>query len=212
LAKKENEMSKPILCVDFDGVIHSYSSGWKGADVIPDPPVEGVMQFIWDATDYFRVAIFSSRSNQSGGLSAMKAYLRYHFKTYWGAHAVQADDKLLEIEWPLEKPAAFLTIDDRAICFEGDWSELEPADLLNFKPWNKRSARLGATGDFPKGKTGPDDEGALMTGIAWDGKDGIVRIDFGKKVAWLGMEPPEAIEFAKAIIEKAGAKKIEIEF
>jgi hypothetical protein len=37
-----------------------------------------------------------------------------------------------------EKPAAFMTIDDRAFCFEGDWSEIEPADLLNFKPWNKR--------------------------------------------------------------------------
>ncbi len=42
---------KPILCLDFDGVIHSYTSGWKGADVIPDPPVEGAMQFIWDATE-----------------------------------------------------------------------------------------------------------------------------------------------------------------
>ena len=41
-------MSKPILCLDFDGVIHSYSSGWKGAAVIPDPPVDGAMRFIWD--------------------------------------------------------------------------------------------------------------------------------------------------------------------
>ena len=29
-------MAKPILCLDFDGVIHRYDSGWKGADVIPD--------------------------------------------------------------------------------------------------------------------------------------------------------------------------------
>ena len=29
-------MSKPILCLDFDGVLHSYTSGWRGAR-IPDP-------------------------------------------------------------------------------------------------------------------------------------------------------------------------------
>lgn len=33
----------PILCLDFDGVCHSYTSGWKGAAVIPDPAVPGLV-------------------------------------------------------------------------------------------------------------------------------------------------------------------------
>jgi len=94
------------------------------------------MQFIWDATEYFRVAIFSSRSNQPGGLNAMKAWLYYHFRGYWGAHATQANDKLADIEWPTEKPAAFVTIDDRALTFTGVWPDVET--LLAFKPWNKK--------------------------------------------------------------------------
>ena len=42
-------MTKPILCLDFDGVVHSYKSGWQGVDAIPDPPTEGF--FEWLATD-----------------------------------------------------------------------------------------------------------------------------------------------------------------
>ena len=47
-------MSKPILCLDFDGVIHSYASGWKGADVIPDAAVPGAMEFLrtWTAASF----------------------------------------------------------------------------------------------------------------------------------------------------------------
>jgi len=200
-------MSKPILCLDFDGVIHSYKSGWKGAAMIPDPPVDGAMKFIWDASEHFTIAVFSSRTNQPGGLSAMKSYVQTHFKDYWGTHVTQTDDIWSDIQWPTEKPAAFLTIDDRALTFDGTWPRIE--DLKAFQPWNKKP--FGPTGDFPKGKVGEDDEGGIQLGIAWDGKAGIVRIVFGKKISWLGMEPPEAINFAKAILAKAGAKKIEIE-
>lgn len=130
-------MNKPILCLDFDGVIHSYTSGWKGADVIPDPPVPGALKFIVEALQHFRVAIFSSRSHQPGGLQAMQQWLGY-----WSVdpeHGMPGDfdhATWSAVEWPTEKPAAFLTIDDRAITFIGIWPPVEM--LLNFKPWNKR--------------------------------------------------------------------------
>jgi hypothetical protein len=115
-----------ILCLDFDGVIHSYASGWKGADVIPDPPVPGAIPFMREAVKHFRVAIFSSRSNQPGGLEAMKRWLD-----------VEAAGTLVhDVEWPTEKPPALVTIDDRAITFDGTWPAIEM--LLAFKPWNKR--------------------------------------------------------------------------
>lgn len=128
---------KPILCLDFDGVIHSYKSGWKGADVIPDPPVPGAIKFIAEATKTFRVAIFSSRSCQPGGLAAMQQWLGY-----WSVDAIygmQGDFDLAVfglVEWPVEKPSAMITIDDRAITFTGVWPSIE--ELLSFKPWNKK--------------------------------------------------------------------------
>ncbi len=70
--KKNN---KRILLLDFDGVIHSYKSGWKGARNIPDPPVPGVLEFIVEAVKDFDVCIYSSRSNQFGGIRAMKKWL-----------------------------------------------------------------------------------------------------------------------------------------
>ncbi len=57
-----------------------------------------------------------------------------------------------------------------------------------------------------------DDEGELQFGVAYDALDGVVRVEFGKPVAWLGLPPPNAIELAKVLLKKAGAKKISIEF
>lgn len=131
-------VKKPILLVDFDGVIHSYRTGWHGATIIKDPPVPGAIVWLWEATQVFEVNIYSSRSHELGGISAMMSYIC--------AYAVQVFDdpekamRLLgELKFPKEKPPAFLTIDDRALTFEGDFTAFSPQSLLQFKPWNKRS-------------------------------------------------------------------------
>jgi hypothetical protein len=157
-------MSK-ILCLDFDGVLHSYSSGWKGARNIPDPPVAGAMEFLCEALSHFEVAIHSSRSRYFGGRRAMKAWLRrqmleYFWKRYGANETLPVPDERLmglglgltatdvedhlrpeaeslidRIAFPLWKPAAFVTLDDRAITFQGWWPAI--AELKAFKPWNK---------------------------------------------------------------------------
>ena len=42
-------------------------------------------------------------------------------------------------EFSAVKPPAWLTIDDRALCFQGDWKDpnFSVAAIEHFKPWNK---------------------------------------------------------------------------
>lgn len=144
-------MGKPILCLDFDGVIHSYASGWQGAHVIPDPPVPGAIPYMLAALDHFEVAIFSSRSKSLFGRWAMKRWLAREIAAHWEAGGTEPS--LTECEcwgdaagihrkfsWPWFKPAALITIDDRALTFDGDWSSprYSAQAIRSFKPWNKR--------------------------------------------------------------------------
>lgn len=133
--------NKPILCVDFDGVIHSYTTPWKDATTIPDPPVPGALRWLWKATEWFDVQIYSSRSKDPMAREAMRDWMIANARAEFGEDHPMSGGPDYPISIAYEKPAAFLTIDDRAFCFEGDWSEIEPADLLNFKPWNKRPAQ-----------------------------------------------------------------------
>lgn len=129
---------KPILCLDFDGVIHGYQSGWQGMGVCNDPPVPGTCHFLEEATKHFRVAIYSSRSKSLIGRRAMKRYMRERFEVLLTFSPDHDRDTLYEmLEWPWFKPSAFLTIDDRALTFNGSWDIFNPQALREFKPWNK---------------------------------------------------------------------------
>lgn len=131
-------MTKPILCVDFDGVIHSYVSKWTTADEILDGPVPGAIKWLYAACEHFQVCIYSSRSKEQSGRNAMARWIYDQACEEFGIDSVIPSFLVNTITFSAEKPAAFLTIDDRAICFEGDWSKLDPETLLKFKPWNKR--------------------------------------------------------------------------
>jgi len=56
---------------------------------------------------------------------------------------------------------------------------------------------------FPHGKKFPDDEGELAIRIASDPEHDVVRIDFGKPVQWMALEPTEALELATLIVQHA---------
>lgn len=73
--------------------------------------------------------------------------------------------------------------------------------------------KLGPTGDYPHGKLSEDDEGginvALSHHIAPDGAR-MVRLDFGKPVAWLSLPREQAVAFALLILKHAGATSVQI--
>jgi len=136
---------KLIVCLDFDGVIHSYTSGWKGIDIIPDEPVPGAIDFIINciASD-FEVHVFSTRSEKEEGRNAMREWLHKHMAQYWiEHHIVQPLDNIYgQIEFPASKPPAWITIDDRAIQFNGVWPTMDV--IANFAPWYRKKVKLAA--------------------------------------------------------------------
>lgn len=114
---------KKTVVFDFDGVIHSYTSGWKGYDVIPDPPVPGIKEAIAEirAAGY-EVVIVSTRCAMEKGYDAVKAWIR--------DNGIEVDAVMVK------KPPAIVYIDDRALCFDGH-SETLLSKIDSFKPWNK---------------------------------------------------------------------------
>lgn len=143
-------MTRPyLICCDFDGVLHSYKSGWQGPDVIPDPPVPGAMNWLVTMLhdDRFEIAIYSSRSSSDGGIEAMRRWLASSLLNDLCSHNWSVEEATLMTNWvldrlsfPRQKPPASMTIDDRAFHFCGEFPTAEW--LLSFQPWYK--AKLGS--------------------------------------------------------------------
>lgn len=123
-------MSKPkgeryTVAVDFDGVIHSYTSPWTTAGEIPDPPVPGAIGALHRLAEDFDLVIFTTRAKTADGAVEVIKWLRKN-----GC----PDDLWKDVT--AVKPAALIYIDDRAYRFNGDnWPTAQEVHAA--RPWNK---------------------------------------------------------------------------
>lgn len=118
---------RPIIALDFDGVVHSYTSAYKYPEIIPDPPVNGAIEFIEMAfKEGYEVVIFSCRAITDFSIRAMKQWLVKH------GLSKELVDYMIVTD---RKPPCDIYIDDNGYRFEGVFPSFN--EIRGLKPWNK---------------------------------------------------------------------------
>ncbi len=119
------EAWSPRIVVDFDGVLHSYSSGWVDAETIPDLPTPGAQEWV-DAmlTAGWDVVVVSTRAATDKGRRAIEEWLL-------------ANEFAVGLRVQRDKPPALVYLDDRALRFDGSWPSLDDVEAAGV-PWTKR--------------------------------------------------------------------------
>lgn len=131
------EPAKKTICVDFDGVLHSYTSPWVNPWTIPDPPVDGAISFIFKLLcANYNVVICSCRANSWRGRMAIRAWLREHSGNLWCDTMAPG---FCDIRVTAKKPQAVVYVDDRALRFKGVWPTVQT--LKDLQPWNRPTDR-----------------------------------------------------------------------
>lgn len=114
---------KPSVAVDFDGVIHQYTSKWTTATEIKDPPVPGAFSWLKRTSRDFNIIIWTSRltcdeDTEAGWARVIDA--EKAIREWFVAHGFDAELLATFEFWNAPgKPHALIYIDDRGFRFEG---------------------------------------------------------------------------------------------
>lgn len=115
-----------VIALDFDGVLHAYTSGWQGPTGIPDPPVPGMAEACHAlVAQGFDLVVMSSRARPiyPEGPAAIRDWL--------------ARNGFPPMEVTSEKVHADVYVDDRGFRFTGDAAAFMAFVLGDTRPWNK---------------------------------------------------------------------------
>ena len=112
-----NTNKKKIILIDLDGVLNNYNGDYK-EEYIPSIK-NGAKEFLEKLLEKFELKIFSARQ-----AFLVKNWLKEN----------RLDRYITGITD--HKEPAFLYIDDRCICFEGNYQSVL-SRINNFSPWYK---------------------------------------------------------------------------
>ena len=108
-------MNKKTVLIDLDGVLNTYN-GEYSFHIIP-PIRDGAVDFLKELYKNYKLILFSTRDTKSVKKWAAKHGLEKYFSDYTN-----------------KKQCAFLTIDDRCIQFDGNYSNTINA-IEKFSVW-----------------------------------------------------------------------------
>ena len=154
------------VAVDFDGVLHSYTSPWVNAETIPDPPVPGAIEWLREIAKAFTVVIFTTRGKTPEGQRAVRHWLH---ENGWDAG--------INATVTADKPPALIYLDDRAWRFIGYFPTAN--EIHEARPWNKIKSDIASKG--PR----LDSQRATVEGVAVhverlpDDPSGLLRASLG---------------------------------
>lgn len=125
---------KTVL-IDFDGVIHSYTSGWQGHEIIPDSPMPGAIQWLREliASEDIEPVIYTTRVGWTSDEEVLAAEKALAAIKQWLYLEGLSAEEISRLPITAQKRPAVLLIDDRAFQFQGTF----PTEhfIRNFEPW-----------------------------------------------------------------------------
>lgn len=117
---------KPTVCIDLDGVIADYSKGWQGDEYFGEP-ITNPDHPDWNPRNGLRK--LKDKGLKIDILTARKK--KDLVRDYLNKHKIPFDSISI-------KPSAKAYVDDRGVCFYGDWSDEFIDKILKFKRWQER--------------------------------------------------------------------------
>ncbi len=116
-------MTRPVLALDLDGVIHPNTSPWQNVYTLPDAPTEGAVDFVhYVRASGWSVEVHTARANAPNADEAVRVWLRD-----WGFPEMRVSHV---------KRNASVYLDDRAMRFNGLWPTLTQLEAAGV-PWNR---------------------------------------------------------------------------
>lgn len=108
---------KKLILIDLDGVLNTYTGAFK-PDFIP-PLKDGAENFIKKLNNDYELKLFTTRNK----ILVSKWLFENNISNYFS-------------DTTNTKELCWLFLDDRCICFEGDYKKLRK-QIKDFQPWYK---------------------------------------------------------------------------